>query len=243
MLLTSGWIGPYDGQSVSQTETLSIGSNSDPPYYPDHPRKIDSATGGFLNQNFITCGGYDSDEGVTDKCYLLGSEEPFATMMTKRRNAASIVLDEKLWILEGSSRSIVLEPGKLWILGGSDENNNILSSTEYIFADGKNEEGPPMPIALDRHVMVKINGTTSLLVGGWMGNSANNQKSWYYNDKWHIGPNLPKARNGHSVGIVRDSVTTQDYLVVTGGYNGSFQFNDVEILSVTGNAWETGKFL
>ena len=105
-----------------------------------------------MHHDFITCGGYVSDEGYTDKCFKLGSEEPFATMMTKRGYAASIIL----------------EPEKLWILGGIDGSSR-LSSTEYIYADGRNEEGPPMPIALSHHAIVKINDTTSLLVGGYTG--------------------------------------------------------------------------
>ena len=132
--MTSGNDGSGNGNGLlSQTETLSIGNNFDPPsYYPDHPRKIYAATGGFLHQDFITCGGWIFDEGPTNKCFKLGSEAPFATMMKKRDGAASIVL----------------ESGKLWILGGYDENYSRLSSTEFIFSDGRNEEGPPMQCLL-----------------------------------------------------------------------------------------------
>ena len=223
MVVTSGF---SDSGYLSQTETLPIGDNSDPPYYPDHPRRIDAATGGFLNKNFVTCGGYDYYEYTTKKCFKLGSEGPFATMMTKRKYAASIVI----------------EPGKLWILGGV--HLSTLSSTEFIFSDGRNEDGPPMPIALERHAMVKINDTTSILVGGY-GSGDYSKRTWYYDGNWHIGPNLGKARRSHSLGIVRDPVTNQDYLVVAGGYDGSFlnDLNDVEILSVTGTAWETGNLL
>ena len=68
------------------------------------------------------------------------------------------------------------------------------------------------------------------------------KKTWYYDEKWHIGPDLQKGRTDHSVGIVRDSVTDQVYLVVAGGWDGSI-LNDVEILSVTGTAWEPGNLL
>ena len=217
--MTSGW----DGYQLSKTETLTIGNNSQPQsQYPDHPRKIDGATGGFLNNDFITCGGYDTVEGYTDKCYKLGSEVPFATMMTKRWRAASIVL----------------EPGKLWILGGVRDDGR-LSSTEYIFADGINEDGPPMPIALASHSMVKINDTTSILVGGFIG-SGSSRKSWYYEGKWLDGPDLQKARNFHSVELIRDSVTAQVYVVVAGGWDSSC-LTDVEIMDLQENKWETGK--
>lgn len=222
--MTSGWKS-YQ-LSTSKTETLTFGNNAQPQsQYPDHPRKIDGAIGGFLNNDFITCGGDDSVEGYTDKCYMLGSEGPFATMMTKRYAAASIALEAE----------------KLWILGGSDDSNQI-SSTEYIFSDGRNEDGPPMPIALSSHAMVKINETTSFLVGGYIKNIGPIQKSWFYNGIWIDGPDLEKARSAHSVGIVRDPATDQVYVVVSGGCNGG-RCNDVEILSVTGTSWETGILL
>ena len=211
--------------ALNNTETLTIGNNAQSQsQYPDHPRFIHGATGGFLNNYFITCGGVDSVEDHTDKCYMLGSEEPFATMMKERLLAASIVL----------------EPGKLWILGGSDT-GYVFSSTEYIFADGRNEEGPPMPIVLWGHAMVKINDTTSFLVGGLRIQDLS-EKTWYYNGKWLDGPDLKTARWGHSVGIIRDSVTDQVYLVVAGGITWE-SINDVDIIDLQENKWEQGKLL
>ena len=222
LVVTSGY--GYSGD-LSNTENIDIDNYSEPPNYLDHPRRIHGATGGFLHQDFVTCGGRDLNEDVTNKCYMLGSEEPFATMMKERLLAASIVL----------------EPGKLWILGGSDT-GYVFSSTEYIFADGRNEEGPPMPIVLWGHAMVKINDTTSFLVGGLRIQDLS-EKTWYYNGKWLDGPDLKTARWGHSVGIIRDSVTDQVYLIAAGGYLINTSLKDVEILSVTGTAWETGKLL
>ena len=140
----------------------------------------------------------------------------------------------------GYAASIVLEPGKLWILGGFDDNANILSSTEFIYADGRNEEGPPMPIALSIHAMVKINQSTSFLVGGRTGSGGYSKRTWYYNGKWIDGPDLLKARAGHSVGIIRDSVTDQVYIVAAGGIPYT---NDVEILDLQENKWEPGNLL
>ena len=228
MVVTSG----YNGNTLSKTETLTIGNNAQPPFqYPDHPRKIHGAIGGFLNKDFVTCGGLDSVEGYTDKCYMLGSEVPFATMMRKRWTAVSIVLS-----------STVLEDEKIWILGGYDGDSG-LASTEYIFSDGRNEEGPPLPIALYGHAMVKINETTSFLVGGYRHGIGKSQKSWFYDKKWIDGPDLKVARNGLSLGIIRDSVTLHEYVVATGGYDDSSYLNDVEILDLQENKWEPGELL
>ena len=97
-----------------------------------------------------------------------------------------------------------------------------------------------MPIALEDHAMVKINQSTYFLVGGDTGN-INSKKSWYYNGNWLEGPDIKKGRTGLSVGIIRDQVTDQVYLVVAGGYPGPS--SNVEILSVTGTAWEQGNLL
>ena len=234
--------------ALNNTETLTIGNNAQPQsQYPDHPRKIYGATGGFLNKKFVTCGGENYfEEGYSDKCYKLGSEGSFATMMMERSYAASIVLeDEKLWILGGwDVNSYNLYSSKtVWM-------PTSLYSTEYVFTDGRNEEGPPMPIGLNSHKIVKINETTSFLVGGFTGGWTGDysKRTWYYNGKWIEGPDLEKVRSGHSLGIVRDYATLQEYVVAAGGIGGSGAYygsylNDVEILGVQENKWEPGKLL
>ena len=220
--MTSGYV---NSGPISNTEILKIGNNAEPPQYPDHPRRIFGATGGFLNNDFLTCGGMDSVAEITDKCYMLGSEGPFATMRTKRWMAASIVLEDE----------------KLWILGGISSSNSRLSSTEYIFSDGRNEEGPPMPITLESHAMVKINETTSFLVSGGNNDSwTYSKRTWFYNGKWIDGPDLEKGSRGLSLGIIRDSVTLHEYVVAAGGYDGFILNNAVEIMDVQENKWEPG---
>ena len=146
LVVTSGY---GDSGYLRNTEILTIGNkNGQTPQYRDHPRKISGATGGFVGTILLTCGGYDIVEGYTEKCYKIGSEGSFVSMMEKRKYAASIVLDDET----------------IWILGG--RSSKILSSTEYIYSDGRKEEGPPMPIALYQHAMVKINETTSFLGRG-----------------------------------------------------------------------------
>ena len=61
MVVTSGYSA---FGHLSNTETIDIGNNLEPPYYPDHPRRINAATGGFLHQDFVTCGGVYLAEGT-----------------------------------------------------------------------------------------------------------------------------------------------------------------------------------
>ena len=91
-------------------------------------------------------------EGTTNKCYQIGKTNSslHGFMREKRRYAASIVLD-----------------GRLWILGGrNDYIYNSWKSTEYISYDGSQEDGPDLPVSLDGHAAIQINGTHFMVVGG-----------------------------------------------------------------------------
>ena len=100
-----------------------------------------------------------------------------------------------------------------------------------------------MPIVLDGHAMVKINETTSFLVGGGERDSMTfSKRTWFYNGKWIDGPDLEKGNRGLSLGIIRDSVTLHEYVVAAGGYDGVI-LNNVEIMDVQENKWEPGNLL
>ena len=155
-----------------------------------------------------------------------------------RYHAASIVEGEKLWITGG--------------LGGGTISST--DSTEYIFSDGRNELGPPMPLGLMGHAMVRINDTTSFLVGGYFYDwdhdyGVYSNRTWFYDgSNWIEGPNLQKGRELHSAGTIVDPFTDQVYVVVAGGsrdneHGRPEEMNDVEILNLQENKWESGNLL
>ena len=101
-----------------------------------------------------------------------------------------------------------------------------------------------MPIVLDGHAMVKINETTSFLVGGGERNSMTfSKRTWFYNGKWIDGPDLEKGNRGLSLGIIRDSVTLREYVVAAGGVHDDIHLNDVKVLDIQENKWEQCKLL
>ena len=120
------------------------------PTYHDHVYPLVGTTGGWLENQFIICGGVDEMD-VFKECFKIGKRNinHHGNMIYKRANAASIVLGENLWVLGGYG------------------NSNSLITSEYISAiDGSSKEGPNLPIGLANHATVKINSTYSMLIGG-----------------------------------------------------------------------------
>ena len=211
------------------TEVLNLDSNNTQlPTYQNHSKSIQGATGGFIKNQFIICGGGSDEIGMLKECYKIGTTNTslHGTMKEKRQHAASIVLADRLWIL------------------GGENYDKMMKSTEYILHDGRQEEGPDMQITLSRHAAIQINDTDFMIVGGKSTFSYSTNKTWVYsNGNWTDGPALTTARHFHSVGKIKDSVTHKDYIVVTGGWDFLTSFKDTEILEIDGTAWKAGKIL
>ena len=150
--------GGSNGESgfLKNTEVLNFNSKDvQVPTYQNSSKGMEGAAGGFVANQFIICGGFvteEADEDVIKQCYKIGINNTslHGTMKEKRLYAASIALTDRLWILGG----------------GDDYSGNILRSTEYISHDGRQEDGPDLPIALEDHAAIEINETHFMLLGG-----------------------------------------------------------------------------
>ena len=178
--------------------------------WPDYPIGVFGATGGLVGNTVIICGGRDTNY-VSDECYSLTSDK--ATLIThmsvRRAYAASIVLNDKT----------------LWVTGGGNDDVNPvrLESTEYVEETGT-MFGPDLPMILIHHAMVAINSTFSMVIGGYSNNHSFGStviaSTFFFDhneDEWINGPSLIQARLSHAAGIVRDEVTEEPFVVVTGG--------------------------
>ena len=219
----------YGNGFIENTEVLDLYSKgAQVPKYQNPSKPMSEATGGFVANKFITCGGA-VDEGVLRECYNIGTANTtlHGIMKYSRKNTASIELADKLWVL-----------------GGLDAYGVLLKSTEYILHDGEQEDGPDLPVALASQTVIQINENNFMLLGGIDKMGGYTNKTWVYsNENWADGPALIKARFYHSVGKIRDSVTHKDYIVVTGGTDSYNHFKDTEILELYGTAWKAGKLL
>ena len=185
-----------------------------------------TTTAGLLGNTAMICGRYG--------CYSLERNKPPVLIhLSSNRDLAA---------------SLVLNGTTLWITGGYSSNSGLqLASTEFVTTTGT-LEGPDMPIDLIQHVIVAINSTCSMVIGGWSDEYRIHwtQDGWmsftfYYDhrkDTWINGPGLIKERDRHAAGFVTDGYTNEKYLIVTGGNNAGF-LDSTEMLQE--NVWTQGK--
>ena len=153
-----------------------------------------------------------------------GQWEEFATMISGRKFAASIVQGNTLHVFGGRS----------------------LNTTEIIYEDGQIVQGPDMPIAVDQHAIASVNSTTSIISGGedyCCSNAHDDSPTWYYNhvtQQFQAGPSLIVGRKYHSSGTVIDQDTKEKIVAVAGGIHGEGEYLSSTELLIDGE-WRDGK--
>ena len=213
--------------------------------WPKLPKDVTKATSGLLGNTVMICGGstfeiiYNTiynihDNLIADECYSITSQK--ATLVTHmsvgRMYAASIIINDHT----------------LWVTGGFTESAST-ASTEFVTVTGT-MLGPDLPIALEKHAMVAINSTFSMVIGGESSYFVTYASTFFYDrneGEWINGPSLMQARYDHAAGIVTDEVTEQDFVAVTGGFimdvniGGGYILDSTEILQ--DGEWVQGKII
>ena len=220
---------------IRNSELLHLSLKSDEQCFDwvDFPHDLTGATGGFIENTALVCGGYNDDLVMLDDCYSLNSESTTMSvkMSVKRCDAASIVLNETvLWVSGGDGSSIYYPEG---------------TSTEYVKLEGT-RPGPPLPIPLAGHAKIGINHTHSIIIGGRTDGFSGIENTFFFDhiyNSWSEGPMMLYQRHHHAAGMVIDDVTEERIIVVTGGIylNQGFQSSTSEILLE--NRWILGKIL
>ena len=218
--------------TTSEIVDLTIKGGNQCNNWPDIPwtsytstTLFNTSTAGLIGNTPMICGLYG--------CYSLDKyKQPLLVHLPPNRNSAA---------------GIVLNSTTLWITGGYIQILNKLASTEFVTTTGT-LEGPDMPIDLMEHVIVAINSTCSMVIGGWSDeyrqhytDAGYTALTFYYDhakDIWINGPGLIKERDRHAAGFVIDGYTNDKYLIVTGGNQDGF-LDSTEMLQE--NVWTQGK--
>ena len=201
-------------QDKTEVLDLSIAEKFQCQVWPDYPMALEVATIGLLGNKVLVCGGYDGL--FIDECYSINAKgTEFVTKMShKREYAASVNINEDI----------------IWISGGYG-GGNYLSSSEFMTVGGS-MAGPELPIPVSSHEMVAIDNDLTMVIGGYSG-SEHLAQTFYYdhsNEQWVYGPILNQARHYHAAGTITDEATMDRFVVISGGYDGSYSLKSTEIL-------------
>ena len=141
----------------------------------------------------------------------------------------------------------------LWIVGGKNQDNVRLNTSEFVYLNKKSVEGPTLNLEfLIGHCMVKLNDSAIFIIGGDNGKrtilegTLGNFQTWIVDPtngfKFTEGPKLNEMRYDSACGKYEDSGKTK--LIVAGGYRyGTGEMYSVETLdpSSPNNVWQYGK--
>ena len=193
---------------VELVDLTGQGRNCEKPQ--NFPGGDHGTVGTFFKGKVIVCGGCCT---YTSDCYFYnsgnGSWTEGPTMIEERSGAASVIMNDALWIT-----------------GGTNSNGHH-SSTE-IFNSSNNSFGKyiDLPVEGWYHEIIKISDKTSMLIGG-------QKKDTYYFDGqlWTNGPNLIRGRYGSQAGLVTFPNGTKMVLVV-----GGFTKQTTEFLNLDDNS-------
>ena len=162
-----------------------------------------ASTGDLIDNTPTICGGYLLIEGgkkYLKTCSAIGNPNMTMEMLESRTYATSVRLNSTT----------------LWVIGGYNERDIVLDSTELL-TWGKNPiKGPTLPSPLQGSCSVKYNSTSVYIIGG----NRRNKNPWIFDPSNNLfarkGPSsLQHGRSYHSCGIVRSK--RKSYIVVAGG--------------------------
>ena len=141
-----------------------------------------------------------------------------------------------------TAAGVQLNATTLWILGGYNNDDGRLDSSEFVELDSTvGKPGPKLPYVVLYHCAVKYSNDKVYVIGGDDGPSILNKVLIFnpMNDFTHIeGPPLITKRSVHACSLM--SKGQQSKIVVAGGANGN-GLSSVEIFDPTVNNWIPGK--
>ena len=209
---------------------------------PDFPKKLSAASAAFTVNGTVVCGGQNGSE----VWQTIGDAE---MPRDGRYECYTITKYGTCKILEMKhSRShfdlIVINNNWLWAFGEYGD-------VEVIGPIGHNPTPKPnnynhaYPITgLQDYTFLSFNSTITILIGGeiYLGNQSSMSAKVYYYDhlshQWKKSPSLTRGRHQHASGLVRDQVTKETFIIVSGGWIEEYDEYYGEVISVATNSTE-----
>ncbi len=207
------------GQQINQKyEVLSL--NNETNYRCRSHKSVpidDLAVGTFINGKAIVC----SSQNQRGKCFWFDNSTGNwingpKMSSTSLYNQAATSFTDSLWFVTGSS-------------AGDHRYTALFQASDNTF----NESYASLPTNMYYHMMVPVNATHVISLGG----SSNTRNIWIFNritNTWKTLPSLPSAKSYALAGMANFNE-----VVVTGGYRNQATY----ILSLKTLTWRTGSNL
>ena len=142
--------------------------------------RIFGAAGSRLQKFPIVFGGAT----LGNKCVVIGKPEKKMKMLEARDFPACVAINQST----------------LWIVGGTNNDDEPLSSSEFIKLDQSSTRGPDLPSGMYGHSMIQYNKESIYIIGG-IQNGSESKKTWIADPtngfKIKEGPSLNVGRVAH----------------------------------------------
>ena len=169
----------------------------------------EKAFGGQIGENYVICGGRDYNDINYDTCFSISNSsdklnKTYSKMQTPRYGAASVVLNNTLYISGGGIRSI-----------------RSINSTEVIVQNNqkKNQNLTDLTQPLSGHCAVLLSSQKIMIIGG-VNLDEDQNKTYLVDPKEKFesldGPSMQYKRSYHACGST--VFKEEDYVMVIGGW-------------------------
>ena len=200
------------------------------------PIGIQGATGALVNhESAVVCGGWNGKTNVKE-CHRITKSDiiHLPPMEIKRSDAASIPINNTLWVLGGWNGYLQLHEKSTEFVEIPMSNASMPPSTNDWNCEEDEEQCMMMPLALMRHTILEIEANVYMLIGGRNSSNKATQNTYLKkgNQKWTRGPDLQEVRYNHASGILTDQITLKKSVVVVGGGNYTLVLKTVEFLTL-----------
>ena len=222
VLVTTGAVG------IRNTEIIDLDDASFQCEVSQFPVGAHKATGGFVDNTALICGGHFY--GDQKSCYSLkeDGEWKFESSLNTARSltaTGSVNMNHKLVIAGGIQRGT--------------ENN--LATIEVVASNTESVTLPiKLPVAMHSACIVPWDTNTFMVIGGHDG-SQRKQTLFIHmgNNSYTEGPNLLVARHWHACHTIH--VNSEDYIIVAGGEGASSKSTEVLRKANYGTGWKKSK--
>jgi len=200
--------------SAGECQVVELPSSKKCQSLQSYPLRVAVSSGSVVNGSPIVCGGTTADgpgSQMFSECYTHDRSSNTWKLLTKMHT-------------ERAGHTSVVHKNALWVIGGLNEQERFLKSTEWVFLNGTVEKGPDLPEERGGHCMVDLRDGRFMIIGGLMDNphgpphgTTNVLIYNSYDASFTYGPSLREARAQQACTLFQSPKHNQRWVVLVVG--------------------------